>query len=459
MATLSYGPVTLQIVKTLEFSAEPVSTEDQVDYVVTRNVVTVQAVFSPAATVIPNNPGDPPPINLGVSVANLQDVLMRPRQQLTYRIGNDIALAAPNPNGGGLSTNPPKTDARWGPRPLFARVLSVIGDKTAIVTFSVECWTAKGSNIILSNRWTMRQSLDEDFYTTITYQGRTKFRSSLLAVGSFGNVGPQPDQFRSVLLPTVPDTFQRRALDVQITEDGLEMAWEVRDEEQSLSLGQNSPATRLEGLITAGSEIGLKDAIQAVKGFAADQSRIALWGLAPGFAWLNGTPFPGAVLHSIIPAVKASAIIRVWGRPLAFRSDLLALAVGVALDRLSPGGQGLLGVGGTLPTSAYLTYSVEEKFVELRLEVFTSAGAIVSATFDMLNFSARVKLDGNISGVPQAPLSPALLENQGQAPVPDNSGGMRGDYLGLVIAAMLGIPGTPPPMPPTSAFGPDLPSQ
>jgi hypothetical protein len=63
-----------------------------------------------------------------------------------------------------------------------------------------------------------------------------------------------------------------------------------------------------------------------------------------------------------------------WGRPTATLKDLTNLAVQVAIDRLAP-------VAGTSPVivSAYLTGSVEEKFIELRMEFYIGTVPSVAA--------------------------------------------------------------------------------
>jgi hypothetical protein len=153
--------------------------------------------------------------------------------------------------------------------------------------------------------------------------------------------------------------------------------------------------------------------------------------------------------------VRGSAIVRVWGRPEAPKSQLVRMAVAVALDRLDPfGGRIGFGVGRVYPVSAYLTQSIETNFVEFRMEAFSGAQALANGLLQPLKFEALMRLDADV-GVASGAGSDLLTYNAGLAPEPLNSFGSRGNYLRLLVTQFLGVAGQFPPPPISPPAGAD----
>jgi hypothetical protein len=441
MAQLTYNGVPLQIVHTLDFDLRPVRTDDDTDLTVLRGFLHCQCIWNPAATAsnVAGGRGD----RLGVSLANLKQTLLVERKPLVYTVGNDVVVRAPQDPAA-------PCDAWNGPKPLDCRVTAILGDKTAFVDFAVEFWVSDSNTLVLANRWSMAESLDEDFFATVTYRGRAVFRKDLL---NLQNV--YPDQFRAALIPPPDTSFQRAATRVQVTEDGRHLDWEVVDRQVFLSVGPGCPATRLEGNVTVGSDSPIRSVWDLAKKMKESLD------VAFGFM---GNPFSAATnfatfVGSVIPSVRASALVRVWGRPEALRSSLANIAKIVALDRLAPFGDGAgFGGGRVLPVSAYLTQSIADNYVEFRMEAFTGVQALARGLLQPLQFEQMMDLDGDITGKNQGAgrVNFQYGGNRGLAPLPANSAGSRGQYLGLVVSQLLGLAGQTPAVPAAPPIAPDL---
>lgn len=446
MAFFSYAGVPMEIVQTLEYSTEPVCTGDSADYLFTHGRLHVRCIWSPGATTVPLTSGLGQATRLGVTLATLRDTLMQPRQALLYSVGDDPVVVLPamaaGLGAGGAENLGARCDAWNGPQPASCTVTEVHGDYSAIVEFAVDFWTSRYDTLVLANRWRMGHSLNEDYFTTITYHGAASFRCDLIQAS-----GASGDAFRAELLPPIPSGFQRRAVRVELSEDGRDLYYEVADEQLYLNLGISAPITRLEGYITVGGESsikGLGDAAGVVTHSltgARDGFRAGAQAFGPAGAALGATlGATGPLIRAALVVPKASAIIRVWGNPQALQVNLVNFAMSVAFNRLDPLQSKFL-----RPASIYSTIAVHEPYAEVRVEAVTGVQAIAKASWDMRAVGTLAALDTPID----AGAGQALTYQVGQNPPPPGDGVGRGTYLRLLVSQLLGLPGLPPaPYPP-----------
>ncbi len=144
-------------------------------------------------------PGSLPPTT---NVA-IRHFLMQPRGRLTYTIGGLVQPAGDSTVvviGGlpdiicpttikGADENDAEvdyqTDCKNGPVPLSCNVVEIKGTKTFLVDWAVECYineayifrTSTTLSALLSQRWTIEEDLDEDFFSTRTITGHAIFRA------------------------------------------------------------------------------------------------------------------------------------------------------------------------------------------------------------------------------------------------------------------------------------------
>ena len=143
MAQLWYAGVDLSDIQTQNYGFQPVP--DIADYA----RLYVKLVLEVVALVHTNAPGAGMGRTLGASLDDLLHTLTQPRQQLYFRVGNDLVVESPPvlPDGTRLPCdckNGPFTDAR---------VLQIVNDTSAFVRFKVETYLNDANHFILSNVW------------------------------------------------------------------------------------------------------------------------------------------------------------------------------------------------------------------------------------------------------------------------------------------------------------------
>ena len=104
-----------------------------------------------------------------------------------------------------------------------------------VVVASIECGPAGSYNSFapasISNRFTHSQFTGMDKLTTITTRGVSRFRAD-----SLSRAGQVADFCRAQCIPGLPLGFQRQAVQVQVSPDGLTLLWTVTDEELFTSI-------------------------------------------------------------------------------------------------------------------------------------------------------------------------------------------------------------------------------
>lgn len=442
MSTLVYNGVTMDMVSTMEYSAEPVRDPTGTDQELTKVTLTVQVpvnrLWVGTRKVGPGaygTVGDSMP----TSLYRFQQLLEEPRQQLTYTVNGITVLEAPQRIAPGTYH---KVDAKYGPMPKYARVVQIYGVTTAIMQFSIECWVSQCTDrICLSNLWRMRHSLDENGYTTQVITGRASFRKDFLTRANL-----QADDFRALLiLPADPKT-RRTRVDCDVSEDGTELRYSVTDVLTNVGMGRNSSITKIETQSTMGGEYDIKsfkDTLNAVTNALGSTMRLDAGG------------FLNSQVNHVVPTAQANTLVRVFGQPNADRKKLARTAIMIALDNFTA--RINLIDDEVAPVSLYLTIdrsSENEPFAEARMELsFNNLNAIwqfIAGNIDNgLNFSSTLG-----SGVATFTRDTPRTDLPGGRQAGVAASGTRGEGISRMVTQILSEQGCQSPaIPPAPGDG------
>lgn len=263
---LVYDNIVLPVSELLDYSRENVY--DGPTYIGTRVHISIRSVYNPSAVSYAADSAFPrflvPIVQKGgspaVTEATIAFDLEQPRKLLIFVVGGQVLFQSPmfRPD-----TKLYHCDAKYGPLPIRRRVSEIIGRKTFLVDFSIEAFVNESGNrtdgqmppVILSHRWTRRQDIDENFFSTVTTNGHAIFRTDVLAyfrklkVGAaagtrtgapnfqdrFPATSVLPDDFRSFLFHPVPTKFRRVAVSVTPSEDHTQLEYMLIDRQQAFA--------------------------------------------------------------------------------------------------------------------------------------------------------------------------------------------------------------------------------
>jgi hypothetical protein len=390
----------------------------------------------PAVPLPPPIPGGPPaplpigtrslPVDtLGTSLRRLRQTLLEPRQQLRVDIGPDRVWEVP----GVYSVEDPVTgikrnvrlmcDPENGPIPEECRVISIHGDKAAIISYRIRFCITDCVNYVVSNRWSVTSMTDEQYLTTRVTTGVATMRPDLLIAR-----GTTADAFRQNFTLAVPPGFIRKRVVVNATPDGREIHYRVEDRQAYLNLTYQSKAVKIHGTATVGVEFPFKNITGMVRAMstAADYLKsVAFLGgfvgkfIAENLIGSRAGPSLSDVAAALVPSRRANCEVKVYGKPDATLQELIVMAANVAIDRFTvrgvaiplpanPAGRALSGFVnlGFFVCSCYTTQIFHTDgpgpAIFLRMEVIPLNPAnIFNATIDVSRSgTSLMKLDKNI---------------------------------------------------------------
>jgi len=466
MPSLVYGKVTIRIQKTNHIACEDEYDETGLDYLWTRWTFDVTGVVNPGAAMPAGamaynvRPGvtfpvDSPGVPATPTHSYIRDALSQPRQPLTYLSDDgNVLLTSPNPlpvnvaafpqgagtGGAFVRDRQLDCDCDGGPKPLRpVEITAVHGQPhTLIVRFVVSTtvndsmfWVAQGGlptpnaqpgqaqlgtfkpkpPILLSNRYSASEQLDEAAFSTRIYEGRCVFRMDLLRdyqLKVTSTLEPPkvftrlavPDDFRWYFANFIcPNGFQRQQVWVQEEPDGQSCRYRVVDVQLPVTLdavAQAKRAYKVEAVRITGT------------GRVRTIEDLVLWGeqgpstlsvTAKGVEDVMGGhfiqgPIDAAVGHvkiqlAMIPRRTERFIITVTGRPDSRRADLVDVAMRTLIAAL-PQESVAVQEGGTVTfqevfshaaKTVHLTQDLIGKWVRLEADVtYGPLGSIVSGT-------------------------------------------------------------------------------
>lgn len=138
------------------------------------------------------------------------------------------------------------SDARTGPVVLNCSVRQGPNGNSFFVGFDIRTWLTPcedGSDRpLLSHRWQMTHTEDENHYLTRVVRGTAVFD-----LGNLLEAGQNPDWFRKQLFHPIPFGFRRRLGPVTLSSDGAVLNYEYSDTDQTITFDPwDTGATQLE---------------------------------------------------------------------------------------------------------------------------------------------------------------------------------------------------------------------
>ncbi len=238
-------------------------------------------------------------------------------------------------------------DCNNGPTPIALDVVEIKGERTYLIDWTVECAvnecflfkTSRTLSALLSQRWTMEEDLDQDFFATRTIKGHAIFRSDRLQV-----LGAKADDYRAWLFHGVQNNFKRTVQQVLISEDGLRLDYVLIDRETPFNLVPSVVGlgvTRIEAFYTNGFSRGV-----GTEEFGLRAGRLGLEAFALVGLGAFNDPFIGArraidlglnafdVYLDNVPRFTQQLVCRVWGNRASTRATMLPVAINVMSSRI-----------------------------------------------------------------------------------------------------------------------------
>lgn len=182
--------------------------------------------------------------NALVTDAELRTRLWTPRKQLiigAWEPGGTFARWLESPKPGFVC------DLAGGPKPLAVDVMSATGEGTSLgVHFQIETAVSPCQGVsdqtVLSHRWQMQHTHDEDNYLTRIINGTIVFNMAFIATN-----GIVPDTVRAQMFHPIPLGFKRTLGPITQSSDGSTIKYTIFDTDQTVIFDAgDSGATQME---------------------------------------------------------------------------------------------------------------------------------------------------------------------------------------------------------------------
>lgn len=443
------GMIQMEVVDTIQLARAPVLRGP--DYLYTRVVLQISAIYNPQATSYVLGGQGANPIRQKGQLAPTTDVAIRhylsqPRRQLIYEVGKIRVHEVPERRF--------PCDSANGPFVRAINVQEVKGLKTFLVTMIVEmhineCSNQTVPNAVLSNRWVRERDTDQDYYSTIITRGTAVFDASLLRGARANGLDLSPDDYIDSLLHPIETGFRRNHIQVSVDEENLTANYVIIDREMPLSVVTDGKlgVSRIE----AWHETGLtRDSLEAaaLAGLAAIKEGIKdafrkdrVTGRRPGLLEVGGRLGANFFLaaEKAVPLCYHQLSVSVWGHHGSARSDLELVAQDLITQRMAKIVNEGVGVFGF---DIRTRHDLAGKFVHVSATF--RAGPIQSA-FLLAQRDITIGLDLTKINFPWMPSQelvrgvfsavPKVFPNVGPPKVSS-----RGSYLGALVAQTLKTP-------------------
>src|SRR5678816_676709 len=302
MSVVVYRGISLEIVNTREHRREIVNSPDGTTYLWTKWTFDFDCRYHIRATSYTEFPVAGSPLGAVAAIPGrspfqtdtvLRKYLSQHRGVLRVDTGGGRLLTSPA-TGFGL-------DANNGPIVEACNVERVLGDKQFLVRLRIttcinECdrnVTASANpdytniNPVVSHRWSRREDVDQDHYSTIVTEGEVIFRSDWL-----NRLGTFPDAYRRDFAHPIPNNYQRDTISVEPTSGGNGAKYIVVDKEKPFNFGDQCPATRIEAYQTAFCSV--QGAVDTMLAMIPDQVAGAYQAMQGGLKVITGQESTGA---------------------------------------------------------------------------------------------------------------------------------------------------------------------
>jgi len=173
--------------------------------------------------------------------------LMQNRGELLIKLG-DKGLVRCNPTLGNTLYDPDR-DVDNGPKPYNVSIQKIVSNNIIRVSFGIRftkigCPKGGAPQTVINNRWSVDETMDENFFTTRTISGRIKFSHLVAAHG-----------VKKMVVPPLETGFKRESINFNALPTGLEADYSVTDKQ--VMEAAPWPATRISGSHSEATENGL----------------------------------------------------------------------------------------------------------------------------------------------------------------------------------------------------------
>ncbi len=355
------------VLQSMVHERAPMLDKSHTTYETTRWLVSFIVAYNPGAVSFAD--GALPTARRGVMPVNtdqaIRDYLEEPRGDLVVRSDSDAQfspsqLTNPANNPRSLVIVSPAgnrtCDVRNGPFCKVNSIQFIPGERLWKIhlTFETYVTTAKHTTnstptrgLILNNRWSVQSDIDWQHMTTRIYQGICTVNANLLNDPAFN---PNIAGYRTGIMDSIrqafagfscPGGFQRTFVKVEMTPDGNNAVYVVRDEQRHYNQPNYPNVPRVEvqdsnWMSQGGTGKMLLDyALNAPAPSIADAAALiaAPWLSGPTMAIQHGRAAGIAFLKNL-PKYRRTIIVRVWGNKLTSRNQLVTIALQVGQARM-----------------------------------------------------------------------------------------------------------------------------
>lgn len=180
-------------------------------------------------------------------------------------------------------------DLNNGPKPKSVRIGKVVGDNMIRIEFEIELcvlncdstetqYATRNESGVLSNRWSMQDDIDENFYTVRTVQGVLVITSATL----------NPHSFRNLVMPPLTPGFRRDRVTFVASADGLTLEYTIVDREMAYAPPKPATKWELRHTVTTGNGLVTQSAVNVVLYGNRDTDKHKLFELAARIIEVKG---------------------------------------------------------------------------------------------------------------------------------------------------------------------------
>ncbi len=186
---------------------------------------------------------------------NVQRLLGTPRARLTVAVGGTTVIDIHSTLAISTGVDGNSTDIDNGPKPTNITV-TPIGSTVFQVSFSIEAMVGNcdalrsGKGLVLNNRWSVRETMDQNFHTTRVITGHLRVAAGVFAVAK----GWPAHMHKPIVIPPLEDSFRRSKVSFGVEEDGLSCSYEIIDTQ--VHTAAPWPATSMEATYSESSTHG-----------------------------------------------------------------------------------------------------------------------------------------------------------------------------------------------------------
>lgn len=256
---VNYGEITLYNVTTRRWSQEVTYDETGTDVIGSKfslafdGIIHTQRIpLTDSITYVSTGGGNPS--NAVSAYTSIRQRLNEPRQTLLVLHDSEPMLHVTSSTGGVAIGQ--STDIDNGPKPRRVEITSVVSNTAFRVRFEIDVMVGRcppsANSMVVSNRWSVTETRDQNFCTTRTIDGVLRLAVSR----EFFETSPVGHQFLGLVFPILETGFRRENLSFTADADGLNCRYSIVDRQVDHSAPW--PATDMQVQHTEGTSDGIK---------------------------------------------------------------------------------------------------------------------------------------------------------------------------------------------------------